>query len=445
MTDDESEDFRDMIRRFLENGEEFDVAEFAKAAGLPGDPASIQAMLAQFQAALSQGGEGITEKLVRDTATNAANAKAIAVSPAVLDTANSALQLAALWLDEATSISPLASTPSLMTRPEWARATIPVWIQIAEPVARSISRAAEKLLTEQLPDDDDIDARQEGAFTALGRLGGTLFSLQLGQIVGQLSEEVTTGSDLGIPLLDGALDHELRAVLIPQNAAAFAEGLDIPLHDVVLYLAIREIAHARLFKHAKWLKLALIAAITEYANGISINSDALRDAMEDVDMSDPESLRRLVGDGALIPPKTDDQLVALARIETVLALVEGWVDVVANQAASRLPSRDAIAEMVRRQRAVGRPGEKALAGLVGIEARPRRLREAADMWKRVHDAVGADKRDALWDHPDAVPTAEDIDNPAALISRLTGGPTIPDAMDVALQELLDNDGTVDEN
>ena len=443
MTDDESDDFREMLRRFLENGEEFDVTQFAKAAGLPGDPAAIQAMLAQLQAALSQGGDGITEKLVRDTATRVANAKSVSVEQSALDTANSALQLAALWLDEATSISPLTATPTLMTRPEWARASIPVWIQIAEPVAVSISRAAEKLLSENMP--DEVDAARQGAFDALGRLGGTLFSMQLGQIVGQLSEEVSSGADLGIPLLDGPLDHELRAVLIPQNVIAFAEGLDISLHDVMLYLAIRELAHARLFKHAKWLKHGLIASITEYANGISINSDALRDAMEDVDMSDPESLRRMVSDGALIPPKTDEQLVALARIETILAIVEGWVDVVTHSAAHRLPTRDAIAEMVRRQRAVGRPGEKALAGLVGIEARPRRLREAAAMWSTVNDAWGADGRDALWDNADTVPTAADIDDPAALVARLTGGPSAPDEMDKALRELLDNDGTVDEN
>jgi putative hydrolase len=443
MTDDESDDFREMLRRFLENGEQFDVAQFAKAAGLPGDPAAIAAMLAQLQSALQQGGDGITEQLVRDTATRVANAKAMTVGADVRETADSALQLAALWLDEATGISPLAATPTLMTRPEWARATIPVWIQIAEPVAKSISGAAEKLLAEQMP--DDVGAERQGAFAALGRLGGTLFSMQLGQIVGQLSEEVSSGGDLGIPLLDGGPDHELRAVLIPQNVAAFAEGLDIPLHDVALYLAIREIAHARLFKHAKWLTTGLIASITEYANGISINSEALREAMENVDMSDPESLRRMVSNGALIPPKTDDQLVALARIETILAVVEGWVDVVTSVAAHRLPGRDAIAEMVRRQRAVGRPGEKALAGLVGIEARPRRLREAADMWRLVHDAVGADARDALWDHPDAVPTGDDIDNAHALVARLTGGAAAPDAMDVALQELLDNDGTVDEN
>lgn len=442
MADDNSEEFQEMLRKFLESGEHFDITELAKAAGLPGDAVAIEKMLSQLQEALSRGNEGITEQMVRDTATTAANSRAVTVSASTISAAESALKLATLWLDEATTISPLTVTPATMTRAEWARATIPVWIQISEPVARSISTAGERALGDSIPEEESATAA--GAFAALRRLGGTLFSLQLGTIIGQLSAEVLSGGDIGIPLLDGVLEHELRAVLIPQNVAEFAEGLDIPLDDVMLYLAIREIAHARLFKHSKWLKLGLVASITDYANGISINADSMRDAMRDIDLSDAEALRRLVSDGSLIPPKTDEQLVALGRIETLLALVEGWVDVVADAAAHRLPSRGAIAEMVRRNRAVGRPGEKALAGLIGLDARPRRLRDAAAMWRAIDNAVATEVRDGLWDHPDVVPTSADIDDPTALIARLTGPPAQPDEVDDAIRKLLD-DGAVDEN
>ena len=441
MTDPESEDFREMLRRFLENGEEFDIEKFAKAAGLPGDPQALQAMMAQLQAALAQGGPGITEQLVRDTATKVANARAVSVDSPVGEAATTALNLASLWLDEVTSISPLTATPTLMTRPEWARATLAGWISIAEPVANSIANATERLLTEQL--GDDTEAHKRGALDALSRLSGSLFSIQLGQVVGQLASEVTSGSDLGFPLLDGSADYELRAVLIPQNVAAFADGLDTPMSDVLVYLAAREIAHARLFKHAKWLKLGLISSITDYANGISINSERIREVMDDVDLSDPQAIQRLMGDGALIPPKTDAQRAALARIETLLALVDGWVDVVTDQAVSRLPTKDSIAEMVRRNRATGRPGEKALAGLIGIEARPRRLREAAALWRAIDGAVGKEVRDSLWAHPDILPTSADIDDPGALIARLTGPVPAPDALDDELRKILD-EGTVDE-
>ena len=440
MVGDNSDEFQEMLRRFLENGEQFDITELAKAAGLPADAATLRAMMSQLQEALANGTEGIAVDKVRETATTVANKDAVRVDDSTVNAAHNALNLAALWLDETTAISPLTATPTTMTRAEWARATIPVWTQISEPVARSISSAGERALGGSIPLEDASAAA--GAFAALRRLGGTLFSLQLGQIVGQLSSEVLSGGDIGIPLLDGELEHELRAVLVPQNIVAFANGLDVSLDDVLLYLAIREIAHARLFKHAKWLKLGLITSLTHYADGISINAESLSDAISDIDMTDPEALRRLVSDGSLIPPKTDEQIAALARIETLLALVEGWVDVISDKAANRLPTREAIAEMVRRNRAAGRPGERALAGLIGLDARPRRLREAAAMWRALDAAMDSATRDSVWSHPDLLPTSDDIDDPSRLVARLTGPPQRPDAMDDALREILD-DGAVD--
>ncbi len=144
--------------------------------------------------------------------------------------------------------------------------------------------------------------------------------------------------------------------------------------------------------------------------------------------------------GSLIPPKTDEQLAALERLETTLALIEGWVDVVTAEATSRLPKADAVAETVRRRRATGGPAEQAFSTLVGLELRPRRLREAAAMWRTVTEAVGSAARDSLWQHPDLVPTSADIDDPAALVARLEaaarGETPEPDEFDMALEDLL---------
>jgi len=57
------------------------------------------------------------------------------------------------------------------------------------------------------------------------------------------------------------------------------------------------------------------------------------------------------------------------------------------------------------------------------------------MWTAVTSAVGAEKRDAIWDHPDLLPSSEDIDNPSALIAKLRD--TNDDAMDAELRKLLD--------
>lgn len=126
----------------------------------------------------------------------------------------------------------------------------------------------------------------------------------------------------------------------------------------------------------------------------------------------------------------------------MLALIEGWVDVVTAAATTRLPRSAAIAEMVRRRRAAGGPAESAFATLVGLELRPRRLREAAAMWQRVVDELGPEQRDALWSHPDLVPTSADIDDPDALVARLRDPGTASDDIDRALEDLL-NDTTDD--
>ena len=211
-----------------------------------------------------------------------------------------------------------------------------------------------------------------------------------------------------------------------------------------LYLAIRELAHARLFRHARWLRLHEISSITEFAKGITIDTDRLEELAGSFDPSNPEELRDAMASGALIPPKTEQQLHALARLETTLALIEGWVDVVTAQASSRLPRWNAIAETVRRRRATGGPAESAFGALIGLELRPRRLREAAALWQAVTDAVGQEKRDELWSHPDLVPVSDDLDDPAALVARLLAGAPEPDEMDQALEDLLRAEETKDE-
>jgi len=281
----------------------------------------------------------------------------------------------------------------------------------------------------------------ENAGALLRSIGGALFAMQLGQVVGQLAGEVVSGGDIGIPLL-GSADGDPQAAIIPQNAVAFGTGLDIPIDQVQLYLAVRELAHARLFRHAKWLKLQLLSAITEFARGIRVDTARLEDLAGDLDPANPEELRAALTSGALIPPKSEEQLAALGRLETMLALIDGWVDVVTAQSTTRLPKSDAIAETVRRRRASGGPAESAFATLVGLELRPRRLREAAAMWQKISDAVGAEARDALWQHPDVVPTADDMADPSALIARLTAGGTPRDDVDQAIEDLL-NDTTTD--
>ncbi|WP_235590570.1 zinc-dependent metalloprotease [Leucobacter sp. G161] len=430
------EELQRMLQNMLSGQQdaELDPSVLAKAAGISGDPAVLNALFSTLRGAMSNPSDKIDWSVARRTALDAAGGEnAVNAAPA-----DRAFPVASLWLDEATELGPTPDAPRTVNRIEWVQRSIDTWIALAEPVAESVSQALMNTMNSQMP--EEMAAALQQATPMLRSVGGALFAVQLGSIVGQLSGEVVSAGDVGIPLFAGP-GYEGGA-LLPSGIAKFAEGLDQDLEAVTLYLAVRELAHARLFRHTKWLRSHLLTAITDYARGIHIDTDRIEELSRDLDPSQPDQIQEILASGALFPPKTPAQEAAHERLETMLALIEGWVDIVTEDATRRLPGAGGIAEMVRRRRATGGPAERAFAALAGLELRPRRLREAAAMWRAVADRGGQTARDNLWSHPDIMPTAEELDAPDMLLSRigLLGNGDIPsDPFDDELKKLLSNE------
>ena len=66
------------------------------------------------------------------------------------------------------------------------------------------------------------------------------------------------------------------------------------------------------------------------------------------------------------------------------------------------------------------------------------MRDAANLWAAVRDARGADGRDAVWSHPDLLPTSADLDDPLGFVGREGAASTSDDDFDSALAALLDS-------
>lgn len=438
------------------SGGSFDAAEFERLTGMKLDPAMMAAAMAQLQRAF-QGDGGLDWSVASQRARQLAGEQGLSVTDDQQRETSQAFTLAALWLGEATTVSELAEPGRAISRERFVELTMPVWQELAEPVATSIADALTGALAEQTP--EELQQMIQGAGRVMRTIGGSLFAAQLGQVIGSLSREVLSGGEVGIPVMPVG-----EAALLPQNLASLAGELEVEPDQLALYLAVRELAHARLFRHAKWLRLHVISQVRDYARGISVDTSAIEDLAGRFDPQHPEELRSMIESGALLPRNSETQLQALARLETLLATIEGWVDVVTVDATARLPRASAIAESIRRRRATGGPAEQALGSLVGLELRPRRLREAAKMWRALTDAVGIEARDALWDYPDFLPTSADIDEPGALIARVldrrrdeSDGASAPlDEIDEAIMRILageepsaepsagDESGTVDE-
>ena len=425
----------------------------------PFDFSNLGAMLQQLGAMMQSGGQAtgpVNWDLAISTARQGISAAGDpGVSGAESEATRAAVELAETWLDEATDFPRAAAQAATWSRSTWLESTLPAWQAIVEPIAEHVasvtssgmqdltdpSKFSEMDLPEPLRDAFPGGVPPE-AMAMLGplmgmaqQMGASMFGMQVGQGLGALAADVLCSSDIGIPLTE---DHV--PTLVPANIAAFTEDLSIDADQVRLFIALREAAHQRLFAHVPWLRARLLGAIDAYARGIHLDTDRLQEAMGGLDptaLSDPGKLSELLGEDAFTPADTPEQQAALARLETLLALVEGWVaDVVDEAAGARLPAADALAETMRRRRAAGGPAEKTFASLIGLELRPRSLREAADVWRGLRESGGTTARDGLWAHPDLLPTREDLDDPAAFLAR--------GAMDAELSAELDALGRSDD-
>jgi putative hydrolase len=442
-------DFAAILASLLGAADNPEVANALAAMGIDKmDPATMAMLGAQLKSMLSEGSvDPFNVELATDVARKSVAAEGDSiVSVVARREVEQAVEVAHLWIDAVTDLPAPAGAVHAWSRAEWVDQTMPMWRQLVEPVAAGVSTAVVAAMRSQmgqleagedvaaipgLPPGLDARALMGQVEPMLARMSGTMFGVQVGQAVGALAGSLVSGTDVGLPLVPG---HGVA--LLPANIATFAEGLEVELTEVRLYLAVREAARVRLFAEVPWLGPELVTAVQAYARDISIDTDGIESALRSIDPSDPEAMQSALSNSLFTPDPSPAQRRALTQLETYLALVEGWVTVVANRATSNhLPHPAALDEAVRRQRASAGPAGQIFSQLVGLELHPRRLRDAANLWAALESRGGATARDSAWAHPDVAPTASDLDDPLGYVDRFMSRGT-KDEMDTALDAML---------
>jgi putative hydrolase len=443
-----------------------DLSALAQQANLPQDPAQLRAAAAQMQHLFAAQGDSpvnwqMAEDLARRTAAgqvtlpgaDAPSGTPGDPSPSAEQVAElrQAAQVARLWLDPVLAIDVPSAELQVYGRGTWLARTLPHWKPIVEPVAKYMAGAIGEAISAQLGQMGDLGAAgmpMPGGDPAgmMERIGGTMFGVQFGHAIGALAREVSGTTDLGLPL-----GREGEPALIAANVEDLISAHSLDPAAARIFLAAREIAHIALFDAAPWLGRALFSAIEDYSRGITLDLDALDEMVRDLDFSDPEALQARRPEEMFVFTRRASQERALEELATTLALVEAWVDHVTTKALTgKLPDLEALREVLRRRRAAGSPAEQMLSKTVGIELRPRRVREALSWWESVLDTEGESGREAKWEHPDLLPTAEvlsgtpqapreDAAAPAEGAEELADV-SIPVDFDAELERLLSGEG-----
>ena len=383
----------------------------------------------------------LSRELIRDISRKflAAHGE-LPITVADLEATKRVMNIADLWLNEATAFPALPLLENCaLSRREWIDSTLLGWEELALPLVEGMSEAMSTIFNEALGDATEAELGEQlrgltgfgpanipksAVLAMMGTFVSSLISSQLGQTIGNLATTVTGANDVALPLTG-----EIKAQLIPQNLANWGSGLDIDANEVGIYLALRELAAARLFAAAPWLRQQIKAAIASYGKGIRIDITAITEQAQQafdsgqLDFNNPESMTFALSGGLFTPEESETQRAALSNLENILALIEGWIDAVVIEAAgARLPALTRLREAQQRRRATNSPTQQLFASLIGLEVSPRKAREASKFWQDFLSLSDQKTRDEIWSESFLIPSPEQLGDAASFLRSRT----IPD-------------------
>ena len=410
------------------------------------EPVDFAAMMAQMQQQIQEqfsklgfngpgfieSTEALPKNIVRDTAKKFATGQGSApIGANEVADIDQAFSIAELWLNEATFFPQSSNTGNIaLARTDWIDTTLAGWQTSVEPLATGLASAIGELLNQAASGTvqgfETADGDQPQMQIPIGMIAallksfiGSLIATQLGQAIGGLAGKVTGVHDVGLPLIADAYP-----ALVPQNIKEWGTDLDIPADEIRIFHALREAAVARLFSHNPWLVLYIRTAITDYGKGINIDMEAIQEQAQRAiesgtgfDPANPESFTIALNDGIFTPQESPAQRAALTKLETVLALIDGWSEeVVALAAGDRLPNLSALQETLRRRRATSAPAQQLFSSLFGLQVSPRLAREATSFWRQIRELKDVQSRDHIWSG--ILPTADDLLTPENYLKSL---------------------------
>ena len=395
----------------------------AAAAATSARPSSGSGQLLSYQ------GGPVNWDLARDVARQTVSAAGDrSVTTAEREQVLDAMRLAELWLDEAMRLPGRRDGGRGLEPRRVGRGDAAGVARAGRPGRRQGRRLdGHDARRRGRPDGAARAAMPEQAASAMAgplqqmmrSIGGAMFGTQIGQAIGALALEVVGSTDVGLPLTPGG-----TAALLPANVDRVRRGPRVPADQVRLYLALREAAHQRLFAHVPWLRAHLVDAVAAYARGINVDTARLEEA---VGTHRPDQPRVAAGGADRRPVRAGGHPGAEGRAGPAGDRARAGRGLGRRGGRrGRQPRTCRPPPRCARRCAAAGPAaarrEQTFASLVGLELRPRRLRDAAALWRAVLAERGQDGREAVWAHPDLLPTADDLDDPAGFASGASSAP-----------------------
>ena len=309
-------------------------------------------------------------------------------------------------LEEAlgTTLPGVVERATVVDRAGWIRANVGTFRTL-------ISRLEGQLLDQVVP----VGGGLTRATMALANRWVT--SQQLGFLLGFMGTRVLGQYDLAILSAEA---EDGRLLFVEENVRATAHALGVPVAPFRTWIALHETTHAFEFESQRWLRPYLAERLERQLNLFSGSATSLgRDALRAVG-------RAVRGEGSgehwLERLMTDEQRRLFREMQAVMSLLEGFSDYVMDEVGRGLvPDVEKISARFHERRQQRSPFERAVLRLTGMDLKMEQYARGERFVRAVAEARGRPALTRMWEGPQTLPSAEEIEQPDRWIARVLDG------------------------
>ena len=253
---------------------------------------------------------------------------------------------------------------------------------------------------------------------------GTHFAVtgQIAMLFGYLSRLVLGQYD--VPILEHNADSA-GILFVEPNIARVAAETGIEPNDLRLWVALHETTHAFQFRagNPPWIKAYIAQQLQTYvAEAIRVLKSRRSFSARFYDAWHRFNSREFTSVGLMRFALTDTQTEALAKIQALMTLMEGYSNHVMRKIGHQLiPEFSLLEDRMERRSRVHGPGSKTVLRLLGLELKLEQYRVGERFVEYVVEEEGLEFLHHVWRGPTFVPTLFEARHPTVWVDRMRKG------------------------
>jgi coenzyme F420 biosynthesis associated uncharacterized protein len=214
-----------------------------------------------------------------------------------------------------------------------------------------------------------------------------------------------------------------RLLFVAPNLRKAVRELGVESEPFHRWICAHELTHVFQFQGVPWLRDHLGGMVREYLSTVDVRIE--RGAAGGLpSLPSPAKLVDTFREGGLAAlVQTAEQRALMARVQAAMAVVEGYSEHVMDEIAREaIPGHDELRKAMDARRRSRSAPERIVERLLGLDIKLRQYEQGKRFCDAVATEAGIEGLNRVWEAPEALPTTDELDDPAAWLERLGPAP-----------------------